>query len=140
MDKKQERELQSRGYGIGGVFDNTRKGTYYTPDGRKVERIVQHRERQDGKVYDILLAEGYTLTPPEHPKPYCPGCDRWHDIQKDVDACVKKKKAMEKKGQRIAEKLAGKDGNQEVKELKDKVDKLTNMLEKVLEGKNGTKI
>jgi len=136
MDKK---ELQNRGYGLGGVWDNTRKQIYYTPDGRKAERIVQCRERQDGKVYDILLAEGYTLTPPANPKLYCSGCDRWHDTQKEVDVCVKRKKAIERKGQRIAEKMTG-SKDKKIEALEAKVDKLTNIIEKLLEGKNGTKI
>jgi len=136
MDKK---ELQDRGYGLGGVWDNTRKQIYYTPDGRKVERIVQHRERQDGKVYDITLAEGYTLSPPANPKLYCPGCDKWHDTQEEVDACIKTKKAIERKGQRLVDKMMGK-GDKKIENLEAKIEKLTNIVEKLLEGKNGTKV
>ncbi len=112
---------------------------YYTPDGREQLKIPQHRERGDGVVYDVFIAEGYTLTPPVNPKPYCPGCDKWHDTQEEVDACVGKKRKFAEAMQKKAERELGKEHQAKDKEIADltaKVDKLT----KLLEDKLGTKI
>jgi hypothetical protein len=83
-------------------------------------------------IYDIFLALGYTLIPPANPKPYCKGCDKWHDTQEEVDACVDKKvtfaKAMQKRAeQELAKDQKGKDKT--IADLEDKVDKLTKLME-----------
>ena len=105
---------------------------YYTPDGREEWKIPQHRERQDGVVYDIFIAQGYTLTPPSNPKPYCSGCDRWHDTQEEVNTCVgaKKKRALawEKKANaELGKEQVEKD--KRITELEEKIDKLTKLME-----------
>ena len=105
---------------------------YYTPDGREELKIPQWRERSDGVVYDIFQAQGYTLTPPANPKPYCIGCDRWHDTEEEVNACVGKKRkfaeAMQKRAEReLAKEHKGKD--KEIADLEAKVDKLTKLME-----------
>ena len=57
------------------VNNRTPRNRYYTPDGREQLKIPQRRERSDGVVYDLFLAQGYTLTPPANPKLYCKGCE-----------------------------------------------------------------
>ena len=108
------------------------RNIYYTPDGRKEEKIPQQRERSDGVIYDVFLAQGYTLVPPVTPKPYCSGCDRWHDTQEEVDECVGKKRkyaeAMQKKAEgELAKEHKGKD--KEIADLTAKVDRLTKLME-----------
>jgi len=105
---------------------------YYTPDGREQWKIPQRRERQDGVIYDIFLAEGYTLTPPQNPQIYCSGCDKWHDTQEKVDACVSKKKQFISSMNRKAERELAKERKEKdtkIADLEDKVDKLTKLLE-----------
>jgi len=112
---------------------------YYTPDGREELKIPQQRTRSDGIVYDLFLADGYTLTPPLNPKPYCSGCDRWHDTEEEVNACVGKKRKFAEAMQKRAEQDLAKEGrgkDKTIATLEAKVDKLT----KLLEDKLGTKI
>ena len=121
------------------VNNRTPRNRYYTPDGREQWKIPQRRERQDGVVYDLFLAEGYTLTPPVNPKLYCKGCDRWHDTEEEVDACVGKKRKFAEAMQKRAERELGKEQRGKDKEIADltaKVDKLT----KLMEDKLGTSI
>jgi len=115
------------------------RNIYYTPDGRREEKIPQQRERSDGVIYDVFLAQGYTLTPPTNPKPYCKGCDKWHDTEEEVDACVGKKRkfteAMQKRAEGdLAKEQKGKDKT--IADLEAKVDKLM----KLMEDKLGTKV
>lgn len=133
--------LEATGAAIGDIRDKqgnllvanrTPRQRYYTPDGREQWKIPQHRTRSDGVVYDIFLAQGYLLTPPEKPKLYCPGCDNWHDTEEEVDACVKAKakfktSMFKKAEQELAKEQKGKD--KAIAELEAKVDKLTKLLE-----------
>lgn len=114
------------------VANRTPRQRYYTPDGREQWKIPQHHTRSDGVVYDVFLAEGYLLSPPENPKLYCSGCDNWHDTQGEVDACVKAKvkfkTAMFKKAEReLTKEQKGKD--KKIAELEAKIDKLTKLME-----------
>jgi hypothetical protein len=121
------------------VNNCTPRQRYYTPDGREEWKIPQHHERKDGVIYDIFLAQGYTLTPPENPKLYCSGCDRWHDTQVEVDACIKKKSNFMSLMNRKASKdllKERKEKDDRIADLESKVDKLT----KLLEAKLGTEI
>jgi len=99
-----KQSLEQSGVAISEMPKGIPRTRYFTPDGREQWKIPQQHTRSDGVVYDIFLAEGYTLTPPENPKLYCSGCDRWHDTQKEVDACIKAKKkfaaSMNKKADR----------------------------------------
>jgi hypothetical protein len=108
---------------------------YYAPDGREEWKIPQHHERRDGVVYDIFLAQGYTLTPPENPKIHCSGCDKWHDTQVEVEACIKEKKKFIATMNRKAK-------QEFAKEQKDKDTKITDLETriKLLEAKLGEKI
>jgi hypothetical protein len=105
---------------------------YFTPDGREEWKVPQYRIRQGGEVYDIFLDDGYSLTKPEHPKPYCAGCDRWHDTQEEVDNCIKEKKKREKVWERKARaelKKTQVEKDKKIAELEKKIDKLTKLME-----------
>ena len=105
---------------------------YFTPDGREEWKIPQHHERRDGVIYDIFIAQGYTLTPPVNPKLYCLGCDGWHDTQEEVDACVgKKSKFMASMNRKASRELAKEQRTKDktITDLEAKVDKLTRLLE-----------
>jgi len=120
------------------INNRTPRTRYYTPDGREELKIPQHRTRGDGVVYDVFLAQGYTLTPPTNPKPYCPSCDKWHNTQEEVDACVEKKAKFAGIMQKRAEKELSKDQrgkDKTIEDLEAKVDKLMKLMEA-----NGTKV
>ena len=118
------------------VNNRTPRNKYYTPDGREQWKIPQHRERQDGVIYDVFIAQGYTLTPPENPKLYCKGCDKWHDTQEGVDECVGNKNQFPEAMQKSAERELGKEHIETLSEkdktianLEASVDKLTKLME-----------
>jgi uncharacterized Zn finger protein (UPF0148 family) len=72
------------------------------------------------------------LTKPEHPKPYCAGCDRWHNTQEEVDNCIKEKKKREKVWERKARaelKKTQVEKDKKIAELEKKIDKLTKLME-----------
>ena len=121
------------------VNNRTPRNKYFTPDGREQWKIPQQRERSDGVIYDLFLAQGYTLVPPVNPKLYCKGCDRWHDTEEEVDACIGKKRKFAEAMQKRAEQELGEEHqvkDKTIADLEAKVDKLT----KLLEDKLGTKI
>ena len=108
---------------------------YYRPDGREEIKTPQYHTRKDGVVYDIFLGQGYSLTPPENPKPSCVGCNGWHNTEGEVKTCIKERKRfMAKMNQKAREDLAkerkGKDT--EISELKAQVEKLTKLMEATL--------
>ena len=108
------------------------RNRYYTPDGREEFKIPQQRERSDGVIYDVFLAQGYTLVPPVNPKPYCKGCDKWHDTEEEVWACTEAKRRFASSMNRKAELELGKEQRSKDKEIADltaKVDKLTKLME-----------
>ncbi len=91
--------VQATGFGLSGDIGGLPRTTYYTPDGRVISTIPNIREfvrrDKDGKVIatgvrDANLDKGWLLTPPKTKKKYCPGCDAWHDNQKQIDACILK--------------------------------------------------
>lgn len=145
--------LEQTGVAMSQMPSGIPRKRYYTPDGREEWKTPQYRTRgtfsttekdKDGKprqlgseVYDIFLDQGYSLTEPEHLKPYCEGCDKWHDTQVEVVACVKGKKeralAWDKKANaELKKEQVGKD--KRIAELEEKIDKLT----KLMEAKLGT--
>ena len=139
-----EQTLEQSGAAITDIRDkqgkllvNTRipRTRYYTPDGREQWKIPQHHTRQDGVVYDIFIAQGYTLIPPMNPKLYCSGCDKWHDTQEEVDACVERKSKFLASMSRKADRELAKE-----QRTKDKT--ITNLEAriKLLEAKLGTQI
>jgi len=140
-----QQTLEQEGAAIGDIRDKktgkllvnnrTPRTRYYTPDGREQWKIPQQRERSDGVIYDLFLAQGYTLTPPANPLPYCKGCDNWHDTQEEVDACIEKKRKFAEAMQQKAEREFSKEQkvkDKTIADLEDKVDKLTKLLEEKL--------
>ena len=129
------KSLEQTGTAMSQMPSGIPRTRYYTPDGREEWKIPQQHTRQDGVVYDIFLAQGYTLTPPLNPKPYCSGCDGWHDTQEEVDACVKEKKkfvaSMDRKAKRELAKER-KEKDTKIADLEAKLDKLTKLLEEKL--------
>lgn len=100
MDVK---SLEKSGCAIKEMPKGVPRKRYFTPDGREELKIPLYRTRSDGIVYDVFLAEGYTEIPPQNPKLYCKGCDRWHDRQEEVNDCIDKKNKYAEAMQRKAE-------------------------------------
>jgi|TARA_Y100000310_G_scaffold247250_1_gene252821 hypothetical protein len=132
VTKKQERQIKKQGYAdIGGLPRNT----YWTPDGRQVQAIASMREYNvkdgDGEVIgsgtrDANLDKGWLTSPPQDPKPYCTGCDKWHNTEEEVILCISKKEEDAKKW----EEYARKEQNKEQSVVIDRVDTLeVDMLE-----------
>lgn len=125
----------SEDFTLNPVWGGMPRTGYYAPDGTYEECIPQRRVRRNGTVYDVRLAGGYTLTPPANPKLHCKGCGKWHDTQEEVTACIERRKAFMAKYEKLASKQH-KGSEDRIKELEDKIDKLT----KLIGGKNGEKI
>lgn len=85
--------------GITGVIDGQLRQRYFLPDGRVVlatPSMHEFQQTKDGKVIasgirDTNLDRGWLLTKPTELKLHCDGCDKWHDTQKEVNACTRKK-------------------------------------------------
>ena len=125
-------QLATSGAAMSQMPSGIPKTRYFTPDGREEWKVPQHRIRQGGQVYDIFLDMGYSLTKPEHLKPYCSGCDRWHDTQIEVDKCVKEKKKNERSWERKANaefKKEQKQKDDKIAELEKKIDKFMKAME-----------
>ena len=135
--------IEAVGYGISGDIGGIQKKTYYTPDGRKMLAVPNIREYvvkdANGKVKgsgtrDGNYDRGWLETMPQVKKPYCKGCDRWHDTQKEVTDCIKKQTAYLSR----MEALAKKETKKKETNLEKKVADLTAMVEKLLKAqKNG---
>ena len=119
-----KRQLESQGYGLGATWGGPRKAKYYAPDGSMIEAIPGHLTDGHGTIIDRYLLLGYTLTPPEHPKPHCAGCNKWHDTEAEVKACIKRSKARAKKWDDWAKAKRNREGSKETDELKKEVTEL----------------
>ena len=95
-----KQEAARTGAAVRGVWGGPRKQRYYTPTGVEVLAIPSWREfvrkGPDGKILeqgtrDANLDKGWSLSLPTELKVACPGCSKWHDTAKEVDACVDKK-------------------------------------------------
>lgn len=140
------RAIEGAGYGLNGDIGGLQKNTYYTPDGRVIKTIPNMRERvkkKDGKVIwsgivDANLDRGWLTQPPQIKKPYCPGCDCWHDTQEEVDECVATVNAKARKAEETARGEIAKesqDKNLEINALRTEVEELKLMLKQLLEKK-----
>jgi len=121
--------LQSQGFALASVWGGPQKVRYYAPDGRVKEEIPEIRERQDGVVYDVLLAQGYTLTLPENPKPHCDGCGNWHNTGEEVKQCIGRKRVNAERWERFAKKKLKQADTQA---LEDKISRLEEQLGRLL--------
>ena len=122
--------LQSQGFALASVWGGPQKMIYYAPDGRVKEEVPEIRERQDGVVYDVLLAQGYTLTPPENPKPHCDGCGNWHNTEEEVKQCIGRKKVFDAKWAKLGNKLLK---QPDTKSLEDKISRLEEQIGHLLQ-------
>jgi len=134
--------IEEAGYGISGDIGGLLRQTYYTPDGRTIRAIASIRDYvrkdKDGKVVetgsrDANLDKGWLLAMPSDLKLYCSGCDKWHDTQEEIDACIASK-------QKFIDRMTRKGNGQYKKEtvdLEQKVANLEALVAKLMEGKNG---
>ena len=95
-----KQEAARTGAAVSGIWGGPQKQRYYTPTGEEVLAIPSWREFNrkgpDGKILeqgtrDANLDKGWSLSLPTELKVACPGCSKWHDTAKEVDACVDKK-------------------------------------------------
>jgi len=133
--KKVIQELQTQGYGGANTWGGPQKVKYYAPDGSVRISIPGQLSDRNGIIYDRLILQGYSLSPPETPKPHCAGCGKWHDTKEEVKVCVKKRKVDTAKWDNWAKKHQGKGQDKEIKELKDEVSELKDLMKQLLEKK-----
>ncbi len=104
----------------GFVTSTQKKQIYWTPDGRKltlaplmrgwVKRDAKGKEIESG-IRDANLDKGYLLNKPIELKPYCPHCDQWHDTEKEIKECGRKRADFIKNVTRKAKKEVGLTGD-----------------------------
>ena len=127
LTEEKKREIEATGYGLNGYIGGLPRKTYYTPDGRLIRTIPNMREyvkKRDGKVIengirDANFDKGWLETKPSVLKPYCKGCDCWHDTEAEVAACIMQSKAFI--------------SAQEVKAKKEEADEMANMKKELAE-------
>ena len=116
------------------------KMTYWTPDGRMVRAMPDMHEysrTQNGKVVengirDANLDKGWLLQKPDVLKPYCEGCDRWHDTQKEINSCIKKKELLTAKHAKKAQKELGVEGANRIETLESDMADLKKMMKQLI--------
>ena len=132
---KEKQELGEKGYAnIGG----TPKIPYFTPDGRKVMALPAMRTFADangGGTRDANLDRGWLSSMPAELKPYCPHCDLWHDTEKQVTECGRKKNVLAVKWQKKAKKELAEEDSGRLNKLEDDMGEIKDLLKKLLEGK-----
>lgn len=141
---EEKRELRNDGITRPRFLSEVKKTTYYTPDGRTIKAVPSIRgffNRQTGEsgTRDANLDKGWLLQPPEVLKPYCPGCDKWHDTEEEVQACIKRKKEAADFWEKKAKKLRKEefpdetDIRGEVDGLRSEMTEIKTLLHKILE-------
>ena len=119
--------------------DGVLKKTYWTPDGRKIRtppamRTYINRETGEEGIRDANYDKGWLEQQPQNPKPHCPGCDRWHDTEEEVKACIEKNKKFSRYWDKKAKKQQEEDIGDRVDKLEDDISEIKDMLKKVLNG------
>ena len=137
--------IEKAGYGIRGHIGGLPRRIYYTPDGREIRAIASWRtyRKKNGTAWeegvrDANLDKGWLLEPPRESKPYCAGCDNWHDTEEEVKKCISDKKARAKRWEAKARKESQKedtDNNHQIDDLKAELGELKEMVAKLLEVK-----
>lgn len=137
VSAKEKEQIRKQGYASTGGIPKMR---YWTPDGRQIEAIPSMREfnRKDenGDVIgsgtrDANLDKGWLLQPPQDPKPYCGGCDKWHDTDEEIIQCIADKGTNTREWDDWARKQVKKDKDiqgGEIEELRVEVKELTGMV------------
>ena len=121
------------------------KQRYYTPDGSVIfamPDIHEYSQVSNGKIIaqglrDANLDRGWLTTAPERLQFYCPGCDKWHPTQQQLNACIKRKKSLAKKWERAAKLDLPKDFSTEITGMKSEMNELKSMFSQVLERLGG---
>ncbi len=138
---KEKTDIKRQGYAITGGLP---RNTYWTPDGRRIEAIPSMRtfnqKDEEGNVIgsgtrDANLDKGWLLAPPSDPKPYCAGCDNWHDTEEEVTLCIAMKEVETKKWEDHARsQRASQDASQgkEIENLKDDMLEMKGMIFQLL--------
>ncbi len=139
--------MESVGTALGSVWGGPQKTRYFTPSGEEVWAIPALREwvrkGADGKIVasgerDANLDKGWSLIPPAVLKLHCSGCDRYHDTEEEVRGCKDAKATFAKEWEDRARQMTGQNGageTGEVAALTSKVEELTALVEKLLEGR-----
>jgi len=130
-------------HGGKGYHDGVLKKTYYTPDGRTIKAPPSMRNyiikgTNEGGIRDANYDKGWLETMPSELKPYCGGCDKWHDTQEGVDECISKKAMSNKRWEKNAKKDVNTDEiDGRVKALEKSMANIENLLTKLVENNNG---
>ena len=135
--------IESSGYGLSGNIGGLPRQTYYTPDGRVIKAIPCLREyakKKNGKVIetgtrDANYDKGWLPVMPTELKLYCSGCDKWHDTQGEIDACISGQRAFIAKHEGLGRKEVAKeqiDKDIQITKLYDEIQQLKVKMEEVL--------
>lgn len=140
-----KQSIKRAGFGISGDVGGLPRKTYYTPDGRIIRAIPSMREyrRKNGGDWeegtrDANYDKGWLSEMPEKLKPYCSGCDNWHNTEEEIKGCIRVKEAKAKKWEAFARKFKKEDSaakEEEIVSLKNDVSELKDMVAKLLESK-----
>lgn len=144
VSQEVKRQLQSEGTALVSVWGGPQKKRYYTPDGREVFAVPALREYvkkdAEGKVVgegarDANYDRGWLESMPTELKPYCAGCDNWHDTKAEVSQCIKQKASVAKRWEaRVNRGRGKKDEGADVRELKAQVAQMQATLEQYMKG------
>lgn len=113
LTEEQKTQILRDGYGKSGDIGGQPKTRYWTPDGREIWAAPSWREfaRKNAKgqllesgIRDANLDKGWLTQKPSILKLFCPSCDLWHDTQKEIAECQKKRQASASQWQTWAEK------------------------------------
>ena len=139
---KEKQDIKRQGFARTGGIP---RQTYYTPDGRQIQAIPSIRQYntkdESGEVTgtgtrDANLDNGWSLTPPKRKKPYCAGCDNWHNTKEEVIKCIAQKQETAQKWNEWANKQQASEAmerGKELEELKLEVLELRGELREVLQ-------
>ena len=145
-----KQEASRTGAAVSGVWGGPQKKRYYTPTGEEVYSLPSWREfvRKDsnGRILeqgtrDANLDKGWSLSLPTELKVACPGCSKWHDTAKEVDACVDKKAEAAAQWERKALEQQPQSQDAEVEDrlgkLEEGLSDIKALLQQALGAKNG---
>lgn len=125
---------------ITGDIGGQPKITYWTPDGRVIRSMPDMHEYSrtngGGKVVesgirDANLDRGWLLQKPNELKLYCLHCDQWHDTQKEITECGRKKKTFVAKSVREAKK----NGDDRISSLENDMTEIKSLLKQLIGSK-----
>jgi len=127
------RQIEAVEYGLSGDIGGLPRTTYYTPDGRVIRAIPSIHVNKAGGSRDANLDKGWLLQPPTVLKPFCKACDRWHDTQEQVEACIAKQQEFTKR----MEKQTLQEEQDKTSALEKEVAELKTLVKQLLEAKGG---